>query len=168
MTVENVVHESKWGFHSVSKEAYSKLRFLNAIYDKSLHLAAAWERWNNKLPQNRIQKRAIRDDKGWKIGSEIVLDLNGNPISLIEPKLCPLFHNFAKSKWSDEFYVQDNGFGEMILRRIMAEAASRNQPVTIHVERFNRALGLYQRLGFQMLDDSHPVYLLMEWRPIFT
>lgn len=115
MIVENVVHESKWGFHSVSKEAYSKLRFLNAIYDKSLHLAAAWERWNNKLPKNRIQKRAIRDDKGWKINSEIVLDLNGNPISLIEPKLCPLFHNFAKSKWSDELYVQDNGFGGMIL-----------------------------------------------------
>jgi len=33
---------------------------------------------------------------------------------------------------------------------------------TGHVERFNRALGLYQRLGFRQIEDKG-VYLLMRW-----
>lgn len=56
------------------------------------------------------------------------------------------------------------GLGEIILRNILAEAAKVQKSVSIHVERNNPALHLYERLGFQMLDDSHAVYLLMEWR----
>ncbi|RYZ82691.1 MAG: GNAT family N-acetyltransferase, partial [Proteobacteria bacterium] len=35
-------------------------------------------------------------------------------------------------------------------------------PLSIHVERLNPALRLYQRLGFQMIEDKG-VYLLREW-----
>jgi ribosomal protein S18 acetylase RimI-like enzyme len=43
-----------------------------------------------------------------------------------------------------------------------AEAAAK--PLTIHVEGFNRALGLYERLGFTRIGEHGPYYL-MEWRP---
>lgn len=85
------VFQSRFGFHPCSKETSKKLRFLNGVHAKALHLEAAWERWNRKAPWNRIQKRYIRDEKGVKIGKEIVLDANGKPAEWKEPQLCPFF-----------------------------------------------------------------------------
>jgi ribosomal protein S18 acetylase RimI-like enzyme len=56
------------------------------------------------------------------------------------------------------------GLGSELLQRLQAEAAAAGQSVRIHVERQNPALHLYQRLGFQSIDDGNPVYLLMEWK----
>jgi ribosomal protein S18 acetylase RimI-like enzyme len=53
------------------------------------------------------------------------------------------------------------GLGTTLLREILAEADAAGKPVTIHVERFNRALGLYERLGFAQVDDQG-VYLLLQ------
>lgn len=58
----------------------------------------------------------------------------------------------------------NGGVGTKLLRDLQAEAASLAQPLTIHVERFNPALRLYQRLGFHLLREEGDVYLLMEWR----
>ena len=54
------------------------------------------------------------------------------------------------------------GIGSHLLREILAEGQARGVPVTIHVERFNPALRLYERLGFRPVEDKG-VYLLMEW-----
>ena len=43
------------------------------------------------------------------------------------------------------------------------EARSADKVLSIHVEKFNRARHLYERLGFQVAQDKD-VYLLMEWR----
>jgi hypothetical protein len=45
---------------------------------------------------------------------------------------------------------------------IGSEAAAAGKP-RIHVERFNPALRLYERLGFRPIEDKG-VYLFMEWR----
>jgi ribosomal protein S18 acetylase RimI-like enzyme len=45
----------------------------------------------------------------------------------------------------------------------MDDAAGGGRSVSIHVERFNPALHLYQRLGFEHVDE-HGVYYLMKWR----
>ena len=42
------------------------------------------------------------------------------------------------------------------------EAAAAGKPLRIHVERFNPALRLYERLGFRQIEDRG-VYLFMEW-----
>ncbi len=55
------------------------------------------------------------------------------------------------------------GAGSVILRGILAAAAAEGKPVRIHVERFNPALRLYERLGFRPTGDDG-VYFLMEWR----
>jgi len=56
------------------------------------------------------------------------------------------------------------GIGSSLLRDILEEGKNLNLPVTIHVEQFNPAMRLYQRLGFQPKEDKG-VYLLMEWSP---
>ncbi len=56
------------------------------------------------------------------------------------------------------------GIGSALLEDLLAEAAAVGKPVRIHVERFNPALPLYQRLGFNQVTDNG-VYYLMEWSP---
>jgi ribosomal protein S18 acetylase RimI-like enzyme len=55
------------------------------------------------------------------------------------------------------------GIGTQLLRELQEEARSAGKSLTIHVERFNPAMRLYERLGFRQIEDKG-VYLLMEWR----
>jgi ribosomal protein S18 acetylase RimI-like enzyme len=73
---------------------------------------------------------------------------------------------------SDEFRIIDiallpefcnRGIGSSLLRQLQAEARAAGKPLRIHVERFNPALRLYERLGFRQVADR-AVYLFMEWR----
>ena len=56
------------------------------------------------------------------------------------------------------------GLGGSLLRDIQTRAARAGKPLRIHVERFNPALHLYERLGFRQTGDDG-LYFLMEWRP---
>lgn len=56
-----------------------------------------------------------------------------------------------------------NGLGTALMRALLAEADATAKRVTIHVERFNRARRLYERLGFAEVAE-HGVYLLLERR----
>jgi ribosomal protein S18 acetylase RimI-like enzyme len=56
------------------------------------------------------------------------------------------------------------GIGGRLLGEILSEADGARKKVAIHVERQNPALGLYTRLGFQMVEDKG-VYLYMERNP---
>jgi len=57
------------------------------------------------------------------------------------------------------------GIGSTLLQNILERGKNLNLPVTIHVEQFNPAIRLYQRMGFQPKEDKG-VYLLMEWSPV--
>ena len=76
-------------------------------------------------------------------------------------------------RWEEEIRLIDiallpayrnAGIGSALIRDILTEASERGKPVRIHVETFNPALRLYQRLGFKSVEDKG-VYLLMEWTP---
>jgi ribosomal protein S18 acetylase RimI-like enzyme len=54
------------------------------------------------------------------------------------------------------------GAGEALLRDLMDEAAAAGKDVSIHVEKYNPAMRLYRRLGFQVEEDKG-VYDLMRW-----
>jgi ribosomal protein S18 acetylase RimI-like enzyme len=56
------------------------------------------------------------------------------------------------------------GIGGGLIRELQTEAARSGRPLTIHVERFNPALRLYERLGFRIAGEQGPVYLFMEYR----
>jgi len=74
-------------------------------------------------------------------------------------------------RWPAEIRIVDiallpeyrgGGVGTRLLRDLLSEAGQDGKVVTIHVERFNPALGWYQRLGFKPIEDRG-VYLLMRW-----
>jgi len=52
----------------------------------------------------------------------------------------------------------------LLLRSLIEEASRARKPLRIHVEQFNPALRLYQRLGFQT-KGTNGVYFLMELWP---
>ena len=54
------------------------------------------------------------------------------------------------------------GLGGALLRDLLAEAAAAGKAVTIHVEKFNPAMGLYRRLGFDAVGEEG-AYDLMRW-----
>jgi ribosomal protein S18 acetylase RimI-like enzyme len=77
------------------------------------------------------------------------------------------------ARWTDEIRIVDiallpefcnRGIGTTLLRQLQAEAQDAGKPLRIHVERFNPALRLYERLGFRQIEDKG-VYLFLEWEP---
>jgi ribosomal protein S18 acetylase RimI-like enzyme len=56
------------------------------------------------------------------------------------------------------------GIGTSLLRELFTEADESGKSVTIHVERMNPALRLYERLGFAVAEDKG-VYLFLERPP---
>ena len=56
------------------------------------------------------------------------------------------------------------GIGTALINDLLAEAALAGKPVRLHVLKNNRAVRLYERLGFSTVKDS-VIHLQMEWRP---
>ncbi len=46
------------------------------------------------------------------------------------------------------------GVGAKLITELFAKASSEDKPLRLHVEKSNRALQLYQRLGFQIIEDT--------------
>ena len=59
--------------------------------------------------------------------------------------------------------VRGGGLGTAILRDLQANAAASGRLLSIHVEKENPALTLYERLGFERVQDKS-VYWLMHWQ----
>ena len=54
------------------------------------------------------------------------------------------------------------GIGSCLIQNLLAEAELVEKPVRLEVKKTNRALQLYQRLGFREVRDDG-IYLLMKW-----
>lgn len=74
------------------------------------------------------------------------------------------------ARWSDEIRLMDitllpsyrgNGIGTRLLEDLIAEADASGRKLSVHVEKFNRARVLYERLGFAEAEDKG-VYVLLE------
>ncbi len=74
-------------------------------------------------------------------------------------------------RWDKEIRVMDisilpefrgAGVGTQLLRGLQDEARAAGKSLSIHVEKFNPALRLYERLGFKPIEDKG-VFLLMSW-----
>ena len=89
----------------------------------------------------------IIERDGWPVG-RLYVDRWEKEIRIVDITLLPGFRG--------------SGIGTNLVRDLQKEARAAGKSLTIHVERFNRALTLYQRLGFQEIEDKG-VYLLMRW-----
>ena len=75
------------------------------------------------------------------------------------------------ARWTREIRIVDitllpgfrgRGSGSELLAELMDEATEMGKSLSVHVERENRARGLYERLGFRPVGETG-VYLRMEW-----
>ena len=55
------------------------------------------------------------------------------------------------------------GLGSALLGELLAEADRAGKPVRLHVEPFNPALRLYQRLGFTHVGDAGVYWFMERW-----
>lgn len=69
------VCKGKFGFYPCDWETYRKLKRLNMISLEHVKVCKKHDRWENKLPKNRVSKRWISNEAGQKIGYE-----KGEPI----------------------------------------------------------------------------------------
>jgi hypothetical protein len=56
------------------------LKRLNGLWGTALRQKAAWDRWNRKLPHNRVRRQRIRDSSGRPVGYTL-------PTPVPEPEL---------------------------------------------------------------------------------
>jgi ribosomal protein S18 acetylase RimI-like enzyme len=140
--------------------------FLYQVYASTRHEELAQVPWNDAQReaflrmQFRAQDRFYRSEYAGAIFE--VIEVNSaaagrlyvhrcdNEIRLLDIALLPAYRN--------------RGIGTMLLEGILAEAERERKKVSIHVEVFNRAARLYERLGFEKM-ASNGIYSLMEWRP---
>ena len=80
----------------------------------------------------------------------LIVDRSGDVIRLIDISLLPEHRNA--------------GLGAALIQDLQAEAARAGKPVMLHVGELNRALRLYERLGFVKTAEGE-IYLEMAWRP---
>ncbi|WP_121353949.1 GNAT family N-acetyltransferase [Flavisolibacter nicotianae] len=89
---------------------------------------------------------------GSQIIGRLYLDTHyeGTSIRIIDIALLPEWRN--------------RGIGKRILMDVLDLAKSMGSSVTIHVESFNPAMKLYERLGFVLVSKTNGVYHLFEWK----
>lgn len=77
------------------------------------------------------------------------------------------------ARWHDEIRIMDlalliehraAGIGTSVLSQLLDEGKRARKRVSVHVEKYNPAIRLYERLGFRAVADKG-VYLLMEASP---
>jgi ribosomal protein S18 acetylase RimI-like enzyme len=81
----------------------------------------------------------------------LIVNRTGDAIGLMDIALLPEYRNA--------------GLGTALIRDLMDEARAAHKPLRLHVEFFNPALRLYERLGFRKISESG-IYYEMEWTPL--
>ena len=94
----------------------------------------------------------IADGAGDRIG-RIYLYHGGSDIRVVDVGLLP-----------DR---RGRGIGAALFQALFTMAQASNRSVSVHVEKFNPAQRLYERLGFRDVSEDGP-YRLMEWRPTIS
>jgi ribosomal protein S18 acetylase RimI-like enzyme len=102
--------------------------------------------WAEKNPRASFQVIVVDG----RPAGRLYLDRRADEIRVVDVSLLPEFRG--------------RGIGGDLLAGVLKEGDAQGKPVRVHVERFNPAQRLYQRLGFSLLREG-PVYLLLERPP---
>jgi ribosomal protein S18 acetylase RimI-like enzyme len=135
-------------YSSTREEEISALGWDSAQQETFLRLQFRGQQSHYRMQAFDVDYRIISLD-GRPIGQLIVIR-SDREIRLADISLLPEF--------------RAGGIGASLIRDLFAEAKERRMPVTLHVEKTNRAARLYQRLGFTAAGDLG-AHLKMEWHP---
>jgi GNAT superfamily N-acetyltransferase len=111
-----------------------------------MQFTAQWSHYEQYYPDCAF---LVIERDGQPIG-RIYIDRTPEEICLVDIVLLP--------------EVRGAGLGSQLVHEILDEAQAAGKQVTIHVEHFNPAMHLYQRLGFEKIEETG-VYYLMRWSP---
>lgn len=140
--------------------------FLFSVYSSTRMDEMALVDWNEAQKESFLRSQFNSQDKYYKENYpgalyQLIL-LDGQPVGRL------YIH-----KRIDEIRIMDiallptfrkQGIGSALIHEILEDAANNHLAVTIHVERFNPALHLYERLGFHLAEDKG-VYYFLKWSP---
>lgn len=124
-----------WGWDLATQDAFLKMQF------------TAQRRGYEAAYPGADQSIVLLGDR--PVG-RIIVDRTEQAIHLVDIALLPEYRNA--------------GCGTALIESLLSEAATAGLPVRLQVLKENRAMRLYQRLGFATSGDSG-LYLQMEWRP---
>jgi ribosomal protein S18 acetylase RimI-like enzyme len=126
---------SAWGWDAAQQHAFLRMQFVAQRRGYEADYAAA-------------EHRLILAD-GEPIG-RIFVHRTEREIRLVDIAVLPEF--------------QSRGAGAAFIRNLIAESQASGRPLRLQVARGNRAIQLYQRLGFSKTGEDD-VYFQMEWKP---
>lgn len=138
---------------------------LRAVYASTRAEELAVTGWSD------AQKAAFCDQQFTAQDAHYRAHYPGAQFSIIERGGVPAGRLYV-ARWEREIRIMDiallpghrgAGIGTKLLRELQDEARTAGKALSIHVEKFNPALRLYERLGFRAKEDRG-VYLLMEWQ----
>jgi GNAT superfamily N-acetyltransferase len=112
----------------------------------AMQFNAQWSHYEQYYPDAAF---LVIEKEGEAIG-RIYIDRTPDEICLVDIALIP--------------EARGTGLGTKLVQEILDEAQAEGKRVTIHVERYNPALRMYQRLGFEAVEESG-VYYLLRWSP---
>jgi ribosomal protein S18 acetylase RimI-like enzyme len=144
--------------------AASDREFLAAIYASTRMEELAATDWTDAQKADFCEMQFTAQDAHYRqhypTADFQVIEIDGTPAGRL-----------YVDRWDKEIRIMDiaflpahrgRGIGTRLLLELQQQAAGCGRILSIHVERFNPALRLYERLGFRMAEDKG-VYLLLEW-----
>jgi ribosomal protein S18 acetylase RimI-like enzyme len=110
----------------------------------------------------QFHAQTVHYDEYYADADFLIIEQDGNPIGRLYVDRGPVQIEIIDIALLPQF--RGSGLGTRLLRDILREGEESGRIVKIYVENFNPARRLYDRLGFQHVDDNG-VYHLMKWTP---
>ena len=142
------------------------LPFLFRVYASTRWEELAPTGWDAAQKEAFLQQQFAAQHAWWQE------QYQGTSFDVVERASVPIGRLYV-ARWERELRIVDiallpefrgDGIGTQLIDGVIAEAEAAGLPVRIHVEIFNPARELYDRLGFVPIEDKG-VYLLMERPP---
>jgi ribosomal protein S18 acetylase RimI-like enzyme len=139
--------------------------FLLRVYASTREEELAVVAWTDDQRATFLRAQFTAQDTYWRQqrpdAAREVVEVGGRPAGRLYVDRTPDEIRIVDIALLSEF--REAGVGTALLREVLEEGEATGLPVTIHVERGNRARGLYARLGFRRIGGTG-VYDLLERR----
>jgi RimJ/RimL family protein N-acetyltransferase len=142
------------------------LPFLYRVYARTRWEELAPTGWTNEQKEEFLRQQFMAQHEWWQ------KEYTSTSFDVVEHDGVPIGRLYV-ARWERELRIVDiailpeyrgGGAGTCLIEAVIAESEQSGRAVRIHVETFNRARNLYDRLGFVQIEDKG-VYLLMERAP---
>lgn len=104
-------------------------------------------------------------ERRWASLKYDIIELNGMPVGCFSRQLSATCISVDEIELLPAF--QNRGIGTQLVRRQKEEAMRLSVPVRLRVLKRNRAIRLYERLGFAVTGETD-THILMEWGAVKT